>query len=57
MKLGMFMMPIHPPGRNVYDALQEDRQAVLLADRLGYCEAYIGEHVTDAAERDTRTHR
>jgi alkanesulfonate monooxygenase SsuD/methylene tetrahydromethanopterin reductase-like flavin-dependent oxidoreductase (luciferase family) len=50
MKLGMFMMPIHPPGRDVAEALQEDRDAVLLADRLGYCEAFVGEHVTDAAE-------
>lgn len=53
MKLGMFMMPLHPPGRNVSDTLREDREAVLLADRLGYCEAYVGEHVTDAAENIT----
>jgi alkanesulfonate monooxygenase SsuD/methylene tetrahydromethanopterin reductase-like flavin-dependent oxidoreductase (luciferase family) len=50
MKLGMFMMPIHPPGRNVAEALQEDRDAVILADKLGFCEAYVGEHVTDSAE-------
>lgn len=53
MKLGMFMMPLHPPGRNVSETLQEDREAVLLADRLGYTEAYVGEHVTDAAETVT----
>ena len=53
MKLGMFMMPLHPPGRNVSETLQEDRQAILLADRLGYTEAYVGEHVTDAAETVT----
>ena len=53
MKLGMFMMPLHPPGRNISETLQEDREAVLLADRLGYCEAYVGEHVTDAAETVT----
>jgi alkanesulfonate monooxygenase SsuD/methylene tetrahydromethanopterin reductase-like flavin-dependent oxidoreductase (luciferase family) len=53
MKLGMFMMPLHPPGRNVSETLQEDREAVLLADRLGYAEAYVGEHVTDAAETVT----
>jgi len=53
MKLGMFMMPLHPPGRNVSDTLREDREAVLLADRLGYSEAYVGEHVTDAAENIT----
>ena len=53
MKLGMFMMPLHPPGRDVSETLQEDREAVLLADRLGFCEAYVGEHVTDAAETVT----
>ena len=47
------MMPLHPPGRSPSDTLREDREAVLLADRLGYCEAYVGEHVTDAAETVT----
>lgn len=53
MKLGMFMMPLHPPGRNISETLQEDREAILMADRLGYSEAYVGEHVTDAAETVT----
>ena len=30
--------------------LREDREAVLLADRLGYVEAFLGEHITDRAE-------
>jgi alkanesulfonate monooxygenase SsuD/methylene tetrahydromethanopterin reductase-like flavin-dependent oxidoreductase (luciferase family) len=50
MKLGFFTMPMHPPGRNYTQTLKEDREAVLLADRLGYCEAFIGEHVTDVCE-------
>ena len=50
MKLGFFTMPMHPPGRNYTETLKEDREAVLLADRLGYCEAFIGEHVTDVCE-------
>jgi alkanesulfonate monooxygenase SsuD/methylene tetrahydromethanopterin reductase-like flavin-dependent oxidoreductase (luciferase family) len=49
----MFMMPLHPPGRDISETLQEDREAVILADRLGYSEAYVGEHVTDAAEMVT----
>jgi alkanesulfonate monooxygenase SsuD/methylene tetrahydromethanopterin reductase-like flavin-dependent oxidoreductase (luciferase family) len=53
MKLGMFMMPLHPPGRNIGETLAEDREAVILADKLGYCEAFVGEHVTDAAETVT----
>ena len=50
MKLGFFTMPMHPPGRDYTQTLREDREAVLLADRLGYCEALIGEHVTDVCE-------
>jgi alkanesulfonate monooxygenase SsuD/methylene tetrahydromethanopterin reductase-like flavin-dependent oxidoreductase (luciferase family) len=53
MKLGTFMMPLHPPGRNAWETLVEDREAILLADTLGFCEAYVGEHVTDLAENVT----
>ncbi|MEO8143380.1 MAG: LLM class flavin-dependent oxidoreductase [Betaproteobacteria bacterium] len=53
MKLGTFMMPLHPPGRSPSETLPEDREAILLADRLGYCEAFVGEHVTDLAENVT----
>ncbi len=51
MKLGFFTMPMHPPERNYTQTLKEDRAAVLLADELGYREAYIGEHVTDISWR------
>jgi alkanesulfonate monooxygenase SsuD/methylene tetrahydromethanopterin reductase-like flavin-dependent oxidoreductase (luciferase family) len=50
MKLGYFTMPLHPPGRNYRETLKEDREAILLADRLGFSEAYVGEHTTDLAE-------
>ena len=53
MKYSTFMMPLHPPGRNIAETLAEDREAVILADRLGFSEAYVGEHVTDAAETVT----
>jgi alkanesulfonate monooxygenase SsuD/methylene tetrahydromethanopterin reductase-like flavin-dependent oxidoreductase (luciferase family) len=53
MKYSTFMMPLHPPGRNITETLQEDRQAIILADQLGFSEAYVGEHVTDAAETVT----
>jgi alkanesulfonate monooxygenase SsuD/methylene tetrahydromethanopterin reductase-like flavin-dependent oxidoreductase (luciferase family) len=42
MKPGFFTMPMHPPGRDYTQTLKEDREAVLLADRLGYSEAYFG---------------
>ena len=50
MKLGYFTMPMHPPGRNYTRTLKEDRDAILLADALGYCEAYVGEHISDRCE-------
>jgi len=53
MQLGFFTMPIHPPGRPLAETLEEDRELVLLADRLGFTEGYIGEHLTDAAENIT----
>ncbi len=53
MKLGYFSMPLHPPGRDYLATLREDRDAVVLADRLGLSEAFIGEHVTDVAESVT----
>jgi alkanesulfonate monooxygenase SsuD/methylene tetrahydromethanopterin reductase-like flavin-dependent oxidoreductase (luciferase family) len=53
MKLATFMMPLHPPGRKPAETLAEDREAILLADKLGYAEAYVGEHITDLAENVT----
>ena len=53
MKLGFFTMPLHPVGRDWRQTLAEDREAVLLAERLGFEEAFIGEHVTDLAETIT----
>ena len=50
MKLGYFTMPVHPPARSYVETLKEDREAFILADRLGYSEGYCGEHLTDAAE-------
>ena len=46
-------MPLHPVGRDWRQTLAEDREAVLLAERLGFEEAFIGEHVTDLAETIT----
>ena len=53
MKLSFFTMPLHPPSRNYAETLKEDRETILLADRLGFAEAFIGEHVTDRAETVT----
>lgn len=53
MKLGFFTMPIHPVGKDWRQTLREDREAFILADQLGYTEAYTGEHSTDLAENIT----
>ena len=53
MKLSYFTMPLHPPGRDYSATLHEDREAFLLADELGFAEAFCGEHVTDRAETIT----
>ena len=50
MKLGLFMMPLHDPGRPYGDVLRDDREAILLADELGYDEAWVGEHYSCTTE-------
>ena len=55
MKLSFFTMPIHPVDKPVGQSLREDREAFILADQLGYAEAYCGEHSTDQAEIITST--
>jgi alkanesulfonate monooxygenase SsuD/methylene tetrahydromethanopterin reductase-like flavin-dependent oxidoreductase (luciferase family) len=53
MKLGFFTMPMHPIGKDWQLSLQQDRQAFILADQLGFVEAYVGEHSTDPEENIT----
>lgn len=55
MKLGMFMMPVHPLHRSPTDTLREDRAAITLADKLGFHDAFVGEHLTDRAENITNS--
>ncbi len=50
MEYGLFMMPSHPPERSIYDAHQWDLDCLVLADELGYSEAWIGEHFTSPWE-------
>ena len=55
MRLGYFAMPMHPHGRTWAETLREDREAVILADRLGFHDAFIGEHLTDRHENITNS--
>jgi alkanesulfonate monooxygenase SsuD/methylene tetrahydromethanopterin reductase-like flavin-dependent oxidoreductase (luciferase family) len=52
-ELGYFTMPIHPPDRDYAQTLKEDAAGIVLADTLGFTEAYVGEHVTDISESVT----
>jgi alkanesulfonate monooxygenase SsuD/methylene tetrahydromethanopterin reductase-like flavin-dependent oxidoreductase (luciferase family) len=49
------MMPVHPLHRSHTETLKEDREQVMLADRLGYHDVFIGEHLTDQAENITNS--
>ena len=55
MRLGYFTMPVHPIGRDWSQTLREDREAVILADKLGFYDAFVGEHLTDACETVTNS--
>src|SRR5215207_7987959 len=55
MRLGYFTMPVHPMHRNWAETLKEDREAIILADKLGFYDAFVGEHLTDQAENVTNS--
>jgi alkanesulfonate monooxygenase SsuD/methylene tetrahydromethanopterin reductase-like flavin-dependent oxidoreductase (luciferase family) len=52
-KLGFFIMPVHPVERDYAETLKEDRELTIIADKLGFAEGFFGEHLTDATERIT----
>jgi alkanesulfonate monooxygenase SsuD/methylene tetrahydromethanopterin reductase-like flavin-dependent oxidoreductase (luciferase family) len=50
MRLGLFMMPVHPPARSFTETLAEDEEKSLYADRLGFDELWLGEHFSASSE-------
>src|SRR5437762_8351048 len=46
MRLGYFAMPLHPPGADPATTMDGDLAQLATLDRLGYEEAWIGEHFT-----------
>jgi alkanesulfonate monooxygenase SsuD/methylene tetrahydromethanopterin reductase-like flavin-dependent oxidoreductase (luciferase family) len=50
MRLGFFMMPVHPPARSFTETMAEDTEKSLLADRLGFTELWLGEHFSATSE-------
>src|ERR1700704_2383043 len=50
MRLGLFMMPLHPPTRMLRAYLEETTEKSLLAERLGFDEVWVGEHFSATSE-------
>jgi alkanesulfonate monooxygenase SsuD/methylene tetrahydromethanopterin reductase-like flavin-dependent oxidoreductase (luciferase family) len=50
MRLGYFTMPLHPPGSDIARTLADDLEQLEVLDRLGYAEAWVGEHFTSEWE-------
>lgn len=50
MKLGLCMLPMHPPGKPHADSYHQDLETLIKADELGPDEAWIGERFTPAWE-------
>lgn len=44
MDFGLFLQPFHHPSENPTEALERDLDLISLLDRLGYAQAWIGEH-------------
>ena len=50
LKFGIFLAPFHPVGQNPTLALQRDLELIEHLDRLGFDEAWIGEHHSAGSE-------
>lgn len=50
MRLGIFMMPLHPPTLTMSEAIAEDTEKTIFADQLGYEEFWLGEHFAATTE-------
>jgi alkanesulfonate monooxygenase SsuD/methylene tetrahydromethanopterin reductase-like flavin-dependent oxidoreductase (luciferase family) len=44
---------MHPQHRSPTETLQEDRDAIIFADKLGFHDAFVGEHLTELTENIT----
>lgn len=50
MHLGLFLMPAAKPGRPLSETIDWNLEMIRTADRLGYSEAWVGEHITSPWE-------
>lgn len=51
MKLSLFMMPLHVMNRPYHVTLEEDIEAFMLAEELGFDEGWVGEHYSSDIEQ------
>ena len=42
MQFGIFMQPVHDPKRDLTEVLAQDRETIVLADRHGFDECWVG---------------
>ena len=50
MKLGYFTMPLHPLGSKQHETMADDLEQIIFLDKIGFHEAWVGEHFTAAWE-------
>ena len=55
LKFGIFMAPVHHLGENPTLALERDMELIEWLDRLGFDEAWTGEHYSAGWRRGTST--
>ena len=46
MNIGYFTMPLHPAGSDLSETIDHDLEQIIYLDKLGFKEAWIGEHFT-----------
>ena len=46
MRCGYFNMPLHPPGADAAQTMDDDLEQLVTLERIGFEEAWIGEHFT-----------
>ena len=50
MKLGLFLMPLTPPGRTLGECLDEVTRKALFLEKIGFDEFWLGEHFSATSE-------
>ena len=49
-EIGIFLQPVHAPSKDITEGLEQDRELIIMADRLGFKECWVGEHISATVE-------